>query len=114
MLGPPKEIWLHFRENLTPVQKGIQMLGLMAAALIFAQGATDTPASPATAPKAPVGAKSEEQAKLDKVVCHEEAVVGSRFPRKVCQSKRAEAVKRQEDQETVRHMQDMTAAPISR
>ena len=94
------------------------MIAMLAALVLFAQGSpaetpTDGAGSPtADAPKTEAqlkaDAKAKQNASLDKVVCHEESVVGSRFPRKVCQSKRAEGIKRQEDQETVRHMQDMT------
>ncbi len=94
------------------------MIGMLAALVLFAQGSpVETPTDGAGSPAAEASktdaqlkaeAKAKQAASLDKVVCHEESVVGSRFPRKVCQSRRAEGVKRQEDQETVRHMQDMT------
>ena len=94
------------------------MIGMLAALLLLAQGSpADTPtdgagspsvAAPKTEAQLKAEAKAKQDASLDKVVCHEEAVVGSRFPRKVCQSRRAEGIKRQDDQETVRHMQDMT------
>ena len=74
------------------------MIAGIAEAMMLALGATDTPATSPTA----------KAAKLDKVVCHEEQVVGSRFPCRVCASKRSEPIKAQEDQEVVRHMQDMT------
>jgi len=93
------------------------MIELLAALVLLVQGAPDGSAAqgataPAEAPKTDAqlkaDAKAKESASLDKVVCHEEAVVGSRFPRRICQSKRAEGIKRQEDQEMVRHMQDMS------
>ncbi len=94
------------------------MIGMLAALVLLAQGSpADTPTDGAGAPTAmtpkteaqlKAEAKAKQDASLDKVVCHEEAVVGSRFPRKVCQSKRAEGIKRQDDQDTVRHMQDMS------
>jgi len=87
------------------------MIALLTALVLFAQAspAEVTAASGSgAAPKAEAKPEAKTKVNPDKVVCHEEAVVGSRFPRKVCQTQRSEAMKRQEDQETIRHMQDLS------
>ena len=97
---------------------GDGMIGLMAALVLYAQGVTEATTTPATTTTPPPPA-AVERAKVatrpkgdpNAVVCHEEALVGSRFTHKVCQSPRGAAMRAQDDRESIRHVQDMTPAP---
>lgn len=85
------------------------MIELLAALVLFAQGpsaGTPTEGSAAEAPKS--DAKAKDSSKADKLVCRQEQVVGSRFPKRICVSAQDSAARRQDDQDAVRHMQDMT------
>ena len=86
------------------------MIGLFAALVLFAQAA---PASGPTvapamveAPKTDVQPKAEAKATPAKLVCHDETVAGSHFKTKVCQTKRAETIRAQEDQDQFRRARD--------
>jgi hypothetical protein len=71
-----------------------------------AAGAT-LPAAPATVSPAVVnGAAKPSEADMDKVVCHNERVLGTLFPKKTCASRRELADRADRDQQATR---DMTA-----
>ncbi len=99
---------------------GDEMIGLMTALVLFAQGAPDatattttTTTTPATTPSTAEISKVSSKAKPDPdaLICHDEATLGSRFTHKVCQSRRGAAMRAQDDRESIRHVQDMTPAP---
>jgi hypothetical protein len=85
---------------------------IFAAGLLFmqAQPTADPATAPAAAPTpsghavSPLTVTSRKQQSGDlnpaEVVCHSESVIGSRFPKKVCASRRELAERRQEDQAT--------------
>jgi hypothetical protein len=88
------------------------IVAVFAAGLLFmqAQPAADPAAAPAAAPTpsghpvSPVTVTSRKQQSGDlnpaEVICHSESVIGSRFPKKVCASRRELAERREQDQAT--------------
>jgi predicted secreted protein len=81
------------------------MIGaVFAVAILLAETApaAGTPAAPAAA--APTAA-SEQKADRDTKVCHNEEILGSRIPKRVCYSQEESEARSQQDRRTVERMQ---------
>jgi invasion protein IalB len=85
---------------------------LAAGALMFqaapaAAAAAPDAASPAPAPSGGVTAVTTAVVSKDKLVCHEEQLLGSRLTKKVCATASAVAQRKQEDRQTVEKWQTL-------